>query len=338
MITKEMMKLLLLTTACISHLYAFTQNIDVNSRYSYRKALHPSIQVGRIPSTSYHGHEQCGRKSTQLFGWFKNLRTRSKGPKVDKTRRIHVNDLIGSGSYGTVYTAQFKDDEEGESLLVAKRAWTIKELRAKDKEAKKLKTGKAQKTGGTGLAQKTEEFRRTEEVRKTGEYMVGTHSESELGGTHLESKDKRRSIREKAKRCKHYLNIEQHCLEKMNSASSDGSDVRVPTLLGRFKDDQKGHEWLVFDQITGKNELKIAPSLRFAMDQHRNGKDQESPHHLYAIQKELGMSESATLEDALDATLLGMLQTILDCHNQNIVHRDIKVSTFFESCVFQRRF
>ncbi len=329
LLTNETMKLLLLTTACISHLDAFTPNVDTNS-YRYARP-HPSIQTG--------GHFQHGRKSTELYGWFKKLTNRSKGPQVDKTRRIHVNDLIGSGSYGTVYTAQFQDDEEGESLLVAKRAWTIRELRAKDKEARKLKTGKTRQKTGTEETQKTEEFRRTGEFRKTGEYTAGTHCDTDLmGGTHLETKGKRGSMREKAKRCKHYLNIEQHCLEKMNSVSNNGADVKVPTLLGRFKDDKKGREWLVFDKISAIDELQIAPSLRSAMDEHRKGKDQESPHHLYTIQKELGMSESATLEDALDATLLGMLHTVLDCHNQNIVHRDVKVSSCFESIIAQENF
>lgn len=314
--------------------------------------------VRNYPKTSNQSSSES-TSTTQLHGWFKKLASgKANVGKVDNSKRIHIVDHIGSGSYGTVHEALFidndgDDDYKNSEFLVAKRAWTFQELRERDLKAGGSGDGDASDgsqggtgvtmAGGTGVAVDT----------STGT-TSGTHSAQSRAGTRLEGLNRRKSLKEKAKRCKHYLNIEYHCLEKIQrelGSNVEGSpeksankkivlDTYVPTLLGRYKDDMDGNEWLVFERVASLESNNIARSLKEVMNASMNPNanhideeacgvdDEDGPvqerHHMYTIQKELGMDDSATLEEALDATLKGLLEAVVDTHKYNIVHRDIK--------------
>jgi len=322
--------------------------------------------VRNHPTTSNKASFQS-TSTTQLHGWFKKLSSgKANVGKVDKSKRIHIVDHIGSGSYGTVHEALFIDNDgddeyKNSEFIVAKRAWTFQELRERELKAggggdddgsdvTQGGTGAAMAggtgasmEGGTGVAMDT----------GTGA-TTGTHSSQSKAGTSLEGLNRRKSLKEKAKRCKHYLNIEYHCLKKMQrelGSIGEGSSEKsadkaavlesyVPTLLGRYKDDMDGNEWLVFERVTSLESNNIARSLKEVMNANMNPNanhidkeacevdDEEEHvqerHHMYTIQKELGMDDSATLEEALDKTLKGLLEAVVDTHKHNIVHRDIK--------------
>ena len=156
-----------------------------------------------------------------------------------------------------------------------------------------------------------------------------------------------KELRELSDRCKYYLDVEKHCLEKLNQDdySDKDDDVRyVPKLLGEYPDDKKEHGgWLVFDLIESSSSssssdgdiLEPAKTLEDVLeldwiDQHEQDAadpthhNQHHHHHLYMLQKELGMAEESTFADVLDETLLRLFRTISHVNDANIVHRDIK--------------
>jgi len=160
-----------------------------------------------------------------------------------------------------------------------------------------------------------------EELRKR---PASTHRE---GDTPLVDE---KTLQGRADRCKYYLDVEQHCLEKI-TAGDRKNEVRAPKLVGKFKDGADGNEWLLFESITkSKYDKDIALSLKKVMsldwiEQHRedDGGDHQR-HHLYLVGKELGLDEDATFEDILDAVLIGLLKATTGVHRLNVVHRDIK--------------
>jgi serine/threonine protein kinase len=276
------------------------------------------------------------------MNWFtssigKEAKPSSKNSKNGRNTndKIVILDKIGSGSYGTVHYCQF-DEENSTNFYVAKRAWTFNELVDKQSEAQD-KSNYGEEDKDAKIAKKKKD------------------------------KDEQKKLKERAKRCQHYLTVEEHCLEKIKKANAkldeDGSDSDsdsagnkkqlLPNCIGRFVDNTDGNEWLVFDLIVKKQTQnnddsnpdtstsmttppQAAKSLHNAMfldwkDQHKPGDVRH--HHLYMIQKALGMDKSdnddgeectTTFEDTLDVILKSLLEVLVATHEQNIVHRDVK--------------
>jgi serine/threonine protein phosphatase PrpC/serine/threonine protein kinase len=132
-------------------------------------------------------------------------------------------------------------------------------------------------------------------------------------------------LKELSKRCNYYLDVERHCLQKLNDL--DSNSQYVPKLLGEYPNEKGRGDWLVFELVEGIiNNDKPAKTLADILeldwiDQHNK---QQNHHHLYMLQKELGMKEDTTFEDVLDVTLLQLLRTVSHVNGANIVHRDIK--------------
>lgn len=249
-----------------------------------------SHRLGNIKKTTHESfssvqHVGRQRESKLSMGWF-DKGTKSPKNKNETKKLIHVQEHIGSGSYGTVHLVSFQDDDE--KKYVAKRAWTLNEIKGRP---------------------------------------ASTHKE---GDTKVADP---KALQGKAERCQYYLNVEQHCLDKIRQ--SDNADRNnVPVYIGKFKDDsEEGNEWLLFDLITSNsdsNDKTVAKNLKEVMeldwiDQHREDDGgQEQHHHLYMIHKELGLQDDATFEDTLDTIFMGILKTVSGVHETNIVHRDIK--------------
>lgn len=217
--------------------------------------------------------------------------TNNKG--LSSYNTLEILDQIGAGSYGVVHRTTLipKNKDSSSSVprnCVAKRAWTLEELQTKNKDGK------------------------------------------------LSDKE----LRELSERCQYYLDVEKHCLEKLNqdeNSDNDGNVRYVPKLLGEYADNTKEHgDWLVFDLIESSSSSsdgdisEPAKTLEDVLeldwiDQHeQDDADPTSHHHLYMLQKELGMVEESTFADVLDETLLQLFQTISHVNDANIVHRDIK--------------
>jgi serine/threonine protein kinase len=219
------------------------------------------------------------------MGWF-DKGTKSPKNKNETKKLIHVQEHIGSGSYGTVHLVSFQDDDG--KKYVAKRAWTLNEI--------KVRPASTHKEGDTKVADP-------------------------------------KALKGKAERCQYYLNVEQHCLDKIRQ-SDNADQINVPAYAGKYRDDsEEGNEWLLFDLITSNSDSDdktVAKNLKEVMeldwiDQHREDeRGQDQHHHLYMIHKELGLQDDATFEDTLDAIFMGILKTVSGVHETNIVHRDIK--------------
>jgi serine/threonine protein kinase len=141
-------------------------------------------------------------------------------------------------------------------------------------------------------------------------------------------------LRELSKRCKYYLDVEQHCLEKLgrDQDDKDNNFRYVPKLLGEYPDNEGRGDWLVFDLVESSNSGTGEPAKTLTdvleldwIDQHeQDDADPSAHHHLYMLQKELSMAEESTFADVLDKTLLQLFRTISHVNGANIVHRDIK--------------
>lgn len=139
--------------------------------------------------------------------------------------------------------------------------------------------------------------------------------------------------KERAERCQYYFGVEKHCFEKLQlNISSTASTAPMPSYKGTFKD-SKGYNWMVFGLISQSgSKYNPAPSLDDVIkldwqDQHASHRPSgEDHHHLYMIQKELGMKEDATFADVLDIMFGSLLRAISFVHDNNLVHRDVKPS------------
>ena len=193
----------------------------------------------------------------------------------------------GSGSYGTVHFCKF--DDPSDINYIAKRSWTLEELVSK------------------------------QETKP--------------------SSDDLDALRNRAERCKYYIKVEEHCLEKIKKQSSEPPS-ELPKLIGRFVDNSESeHEWLVFEPVLSlegdigdngrENTFNVAKTLKDVMDldwkdQHEAQEENSNHHHLFMIQKKMGLPESATFEDTLDVVMKQLLKVLVETHKMNIVHRDIK--------------
>ena len=229
---------------------------------------------------------QSSRMTSLRMGLLDNMLKTSPSSSTS-TDSLEILDEIGSGSYGTVHLAKLVSRVDNkEKYAVAKRAWTLPELEEKAK---------------------------------------GTMQEREL--------------KELAERCEYYLDVERHCLAKLaDVVEGDDNEENslVPKLLGVYPHEEEGGDWLVFDLVeqssaaggTGAGmpatTLEDVIELDWA-DQHKQDEaDPNAHHHLYVLQKELGMDESSTFADVLDVTLLQLLTTVSHVNNAKIVHRDVK--------------
>ncbi len=303
------------------------------------------------------------------MNWFtsseqKTQSSSSKSSKSNKDgRKIAILDKIGSGSYGTVHYCKFSsptaeeindngsDGDDSHTFYVAKRAWTFDELK------------------------------RFQSKQKEEEELTSTPPSSSSNNADMkkQKQQEEKQLKERAKRCKHYLNVEEHCFQKINDTSEKKGDSSktggnsntngsnneeessLPNFVGRFKDEEQEHEWLVFDLVTSQvqnskdnknvsiddvssdddmgtlstmSHPKAAKTLNHAMfldwkDQHKLGDVRH--HHLYMIQKELGMTDDdnsincvSTFEDTLDVIMGSLLKVLVEIHKRNIVHRDLK--------------
>jgi serine/threonine protein kinase len=263
-------------TLILLNFYACTAFVQ---RASFSSNVHTSTDLIK-------NHVNGKRKFTGLhMSWFEGLVAKNSKKNFKPPTFIKILDVIGSGSYGIVHEAKFDDDSDDDSetsLFIAKRAWTIDELRKK---------------------------------------QIKTHGSSDTESTQVVDE---KALKGRAERCKYYLDVEQHCGEKISSSHTN--ETKVPRLLGKYKDSTDQHEWLLFELITrSKDDTRTARSLKAVMDldwidQHRA----DEHHHLYILQKELRMDDSATFEDTLDVILRGLLISIAGVHDINIAHRDIK--------------
>jgi serine/threonine protein kinase len=91
------------------------------------------------------------------------------------------------------------------------------------------------------------------------------------------SKDDEKKLQQRAQRCSNYLNVEQHCLEKIQMSFNDddddddddnnsqGSSTMTPNFVGRFQDCESNHEWIVCDLISS-SVTTIAPSSKSSLN------------------------------------------------------------------------
>lgn len=235
-------------------------------------------------SPSCRGKNHLHTTITHRMGLIDDLVTQNKGGALSSYNTLEILEQIGSGSYGVVHLTKLipKKSESLPKNCVAKRAWTLEELREKN-------------------------------------------TNNEVPDTEL---------RELSKRCKYYLDVEKHCLEKLDR-DQDDKDYNfryVPKLLGEYPDSQGHGDWLVFDLVESSNEGTGEPAKTLAdvieldwSDQHQqNDADPSAHHHLFILQNELRMAEESTFADVLDKTLLQLFRTISHVNDANIVHRDIK--------------
>ena len=265
--------------------------------------------------------------------WFDRIvrgNTGTKKNQENEERYIEVLDVVGWGSYGIIHNAKFvngdgNDDNDDSSILVAKRAWTLDELK--------------EKPPATTATTKDD----------------GDIADIESTASQIDDEKENKMLKGRAERCRYYLDVEQHCGTKISSSKSGGRrrkkdrTVLPPRLFGKYKDNSTDNpqEWLVFERITRssrsmtvKEEKKVdaekqivplvARSLKNVMDldwidQHRIDDGLENQHHhLYMIQKELQLPEESTFDDTLDSILKCLLDAIVVIHDFNIAHRDIK--------------
>ena len=317
---------------CVNHRVRVAEesrNNDINNKS--RHSLSPTVImlslllllplcatsfVVRPPLAGGPPVQRQGLRMGLLDGLFKSDASRDQ---ATKSYDLVILDEVGSGSYGTVHLSQLRpeptgdggDDDDAPKYTIAKRAWSQPELQslaeAAAQSATKSIDADATATGPHKVAQKSK-LRDTTDAER---------------------------IRERAERCEYYLNVEEHCLAKLGGIK-DGSPY-VPKYLGTYPDEDQ-RNWLVFDLVeasgSGTTSSGHPPTPAKSLsdileldwiDQHSQDEaDVNAHHHLYVLQRELGMDESSTFDDVLDKTLVELLKTVSSVNDENIVHRDVK--------------
>mmetsp|Transcript_27685 Transcript_27685/g.55955 ORF Transcript_27685/g.55955 Transcript_27685/m.55955 type:complete len:748 (+) Transcript_27685:459-2702(+) len=270
-----------------------------------------------------------------LLDMFKSEESSSSKTRQNKDYKLQILDEVGSGSYGTVHLCQLipksenapqqqQQQQQSHQYRIAKRAWTQSEL---------LELAKAAAQSATESIEA--------DLSSTGPHKQALKSRAEA------MTDEER-IRDRAGRCRYYLDVERHCLEKLCSGEDrEYGDAaardHVPKLVGTYPDEDK-RDWLVFDLIERRTSSSSsskdsvnpgdAPTPALALsdileqdwiDQHRQDDgDPNAHHHLSLLQKELGMDEGATFADTLDRVFVELLRAVSAVNEANIVHRDVK--------------
>lgn len=237
-----------------------------------------------------------------------------------------VQELIGSGSYGTVHlltssdkseSSNTKDDDPSHFInahRIAKRPWTLEELQEQQ-----------QSTSSSSS-------RPSDQTNKENEPADKDY----LGS--------------KAKRCQSYWNVEVHCLQKLPPHAC------LPAFGGvlELEQDTQKHSWMVMECILGNPPMnketesqssirnKIAPTLQDLFDQEH--KDRSNPDNntnavasngwmLKRLATALGLTvpdmdnndASLTIHlQVVDRIVSDLLQAMVHFHDHNIVHRDLK--------------
>ena len=293
--------------------HAFTPSIITSLKISNNKHHHDKrgFYYNDISSNTQMLRRRKSSNVVRYMNWFSDTFTTKSSPSSSssngesgiKDDTIIILDKIGSGSYGIVHycTLNNETNDDNSSYYVAKRAWTFSELK----------------------------------------HMIHGKNEKEL------NKEEQKQLHDKVKRCDYYLNVEQHCFHKImsNDINNNSHTSRLPQFMGRYKDNDDQHEWLVFElikssipatnftndkEINGQSHPKAAKSLNHAMfldwkDQHKAGNEEH--HHLFMIEKELGLHSNdkvTTFEDTLDVMMKSLLEALVEIHKHNIVHRDVK--------------
>ncbi len=254
----------------------------------------------------------------QSTGTSSGSSTKSSSSSSSQHSKITILQNIGSGSYGTVHYCTLDNN-----VYVAKRAWTKQELQDR------IITPTSSSSSSSPSSSNSDDRKNEDDKKKTEQLLTN-----------------------KVKRCNYYLNVEQHCFEKIiQSNKNHNSYGNLPQYIGRFQDSENGYEWLVFELIASssktttadainnenENSRKAARSLNHVMyldwkDQHNNNRssnnnnddeNQAAHHHLYMIQKELGL-DATTFDNTLDIIMKSLLQILIEIHQHNLVHRDIK--------------
>jgi serine/threonine protein kinase len=155
------------------------------------------------------------------------------------------------------------------------------------------------------------------------------------------------NVKERAKRCLHYLQVERDCYERMMMTphSKDSSSTNsthhhsspIPTYIGTFLDHTNNYEWIVLNFIGRCNPVQ-QPAINLAdaiytdwIQQHKVNSASQN-HHLAVLQRELGLLTLSTTEDdvafsfqhTLDTLFISLFTAISYIHQHNIVHCDIK--------------
>ena len=223
--------------------------------------------------------------------------------------KIVVGPCVGSGSYGTVHFCKYVIDHDcpesnqstnkEQTLMICKRSWRKDEI--------------------------------------TG-FVNSVDDPTQFGSNSGDIRSDDRPATTKARRCQHFLQVERHCFEKLQSLKWPSGQPQIPEFKGLCKDSTNEEiEWLVFELISrGKHKQKDgsgfpqpAATLADAMytdwkKQHAEINNSIDSHHLDVVQQELGLPSDASFADTLDAVFSSLLSAVAQIHDANIVHRDLK--------------
>ena len=263
------------------------QNISTMKRlgflFAFSSSLPSLLAYAPHRTISKHHANMPGRvKDMKLdMGWFDGIT--SKKSKESTVKNIHILDNIGSGSYGTVHLATFTGDDD--KLFVAKRAWTLPELKARPasthrEDDKPILDDKALK----GKADRCKYYLDIEQ-----------HCLSKISA---EAKKEVRAPK---------------FVGKYRDDSDKKNDWLLFEMITRNKDDS-----------SIAKSLKELMDLDWIGQHRQDDGGTNQNHHLYLVHKELGLDDTATFDDTLDVILLALLKTIVSVHELNIVHRDFK--------------
>lgn len=146
-----------------------------------------------------------------------------------------------------------------------------------------------------------------------------------------------RGARERAERCRYYIDVERHCLEKLTASDDEDAGKYVPRLVG-VRTDGASRPWLVCDLVGpdggsagGRPARTLSDVLaedRIDRERARDDDEADDPgaprRRLRALRRAFGMDDGSTFGDALDTALVGLLRAVAVVNSHNIVHRDVK--------------
>ncbi len=138
---------------------------------------------------------------------------------------LRIGKRVGSGSYGTVHQGYLLRSKKDAAVpCIAKRAWTLAELKAdiplqllKLEQKKTKQRGQEDEHSSSNLVI----------AQRTG--LASFNSEKDYtpestAAIALSAAD----LKNRAERCEHYWNVERHCFQKMTRAM-DENNLRNPT-------------------------------------------------------------------------------------------------------------
>lgn len=277
-----------------------------------------------LPRLSHHARSTPSTTNTRFVTSKQNQDT-----TTDECMRLTtVGKLVGRGSYGTVHICNIINDDNEQ-----------------------------QNDGGESQQQ----MMMMQVIGKRAwnkEDLIRMSSRGDDDNTSSSSSVDEKFFADKANRCKKYLNVEKHCLNKLqrlrddaksNSRKSDDDDAdappswQLPELVGSFIDSES-NEWAAFSFISNNsgdegssssssnnenpnNAKAPAMSLSDAITLEKWGEvDVNMPrtHRLSIVQRALGLEDEVGFDGTLDHILQSLLRVVSCVHRGNVVHRDIK--------------